>query len=308
MVHIEDGDVHIAVLARLKTGHRLGLLLAGSGFLLISLDSLGIRLAETASWNATFWLGSFTFVAMLVAVPVRNGESLHRVVAASGVPMAVSGLLQAGSITFFVLALERTTVANTVAIIAAAPVMAALISLVAIGERTRLRTWVGIGASISGILVIVSGSLGQGRLSGDLFAVAAITAFASNVTVLRRFPELNRLAVIGVGGFSLTLIAFGPAEPLSVPVGSIAILAVLGAVTGAAGRIALISSTRYLPAAQVGLFAPIETIAATAWAWIFLSEVPPGSTVIGGAVVVIAVVYGTTGESPGTTADLAAAP
>lgn len=295
-------------LERIRSSHRFGLMLAGGGFLLISLDSLGIRLADTESWNATFWLGVFTFAAMLVVVPLRRRKSLLRVAVEGGFPMAASAVLQAGSITFFVLAVGLTTVANTVAIIAAAPVMAALISLVAIGERTRARTWIGIIASIGGILVVVSGSLGEGRVSGDLFAVAAIVAFASNVTLLRRFPDLSRLAVIGVGGLLLAIVSYAPAQPMEVDVESIAILAVLGAITGATGRTAVISSTRYLPAAQVGLFAPIETIAATAWAWIFLSEAPPSSTMVGGLVVVIAVVYGTTGEPPESTGDLATAP
>lgn len=288
--------------------HRLGLTLAGAGFVLISLDSLGIRLAETAGWDTAFWLGLFTFLAMLVLVPLRTGESLPRAALKAGLPIAASGVLQAASIAFFVVAVTLTTVANTVAIIAAAPVMAALISHVAIGERTGLRTWIGILASITGIMVIVSGSLGRGRLTGDLAAVAAIIAFASNMTVLRRYPDLNRLAVVGTGGFLLALIAFGPAEPFAVEPRSIFVLAVLGAVTGAAGRVAVSSSTRYLPAAHVSLFAPVETVSATTWAWLFLGEAPPAATVVGGIIVVIAVVYGTTGVTTAGTEDLATAP
>ncbi len=222
--------------------------------------------------------------------------------------MLASGSLQAASITFFVLAVSLTTVANTVAIIAAAPIMAALISLIAIGERTQLRTWIGILASMVGILIIVSGSLGEGRLDGDLYAVAAITAFGSNLTLLRRYRELNRLAVIGVGGLLLALVAFLPADPFDVSLESIAVLAVIGALTGAAGRIGVITSTRHLPPAQVSLFAPIETLAATTWAWLFLSETPPPATILGGLIVVAAVVYGTTGQPPEVTGDLATAP
>ncbi len=292
----------------MRGSHRLGLILAGGGFLLISLDSLGIRLADTSSWNATFWLGAFTFLAMLVLVPIRTGKSLARVARVGGWPLLGSALLQALSITFFVLALSLTTVANTVAIIAAAPVMAALISLVAIREKTGLRTWIGILASMAGILVIVSGSLGEGRLAGDLSAVAAITAFASNLTLLRRYRELNRLAIIGVGGLLLALVAFAPATPFDVRLRSVIVLAVIGAVTGAAGRIGVITSTRHLPPAQVSLFAPIETVAATTWAWVFLSEVPPRLTVLGGSIVVMSVVYGTTRQAPEATGDLATAP
>ena len=293
---------------RMKSSPRLGLMLAGGGFLFISLDSLGLRLAETSSWNATFWLGVFTFLAMSVLVPIRNSKSLFKAAWEGGLPLAVSAIFTAGSISMFVVAISLTTVANTVAIIAAAPVMAALISLVAIGERTRLRTWIGIVASIAGILVIVSGSLGAGRIIGDLSAVGAIIIFGSNLTLLRRYPELNRLVIIGMGGLAMALIASWPADPLSLDTSSIVVLAVLGLATSPAGRIAVITSTRYLPPAQVSLFAPIETIAATTWAWLFLSEAPPPLTIVGGLIVVAAVVYGTTGQSPTATDDRATAP
>lgn len=67
----------------------------------------------------------------------------------------------------------------------------------------------------------------------------------------------------------------------------------MGGLTGPLGRVCLASATRYLPAAQVGLFTPIETIAATTWAFLFLGEVPPGLTVAGGVVVIVSVMYGT---------------
>lgn len=275
---------------------------------MISLDSLGLRLADTDAWNATFWLGVFTFLAMSALVPLRTGRSLLRAAWAGGRPLWASALLTAGSIIMFVVAIGLTTVANTVAIIAAAPVMAALISLVAIGERTRLRTWVGIFASIIGILVIVSGSLGAGRISGDLAAVAAIIIFGSNLTLLRRFPHLNRLVIIGIGGLAMALIAIWPASPLEVEPDSLLVLAILGVLTSPAGRLLVISSTRYLPPAQVSLFAPVETIAATTWAWLFLAETPPPLTILGGVIVVAAVVYGTTGQPSKMTGDLATAP
>ena len=286
----------------------MGLILAAGGFLFISLDSLGLRLADTGSWNATFWLGVFTFLAMAVLVPMRTGGSLIRAASAGGLPLVISALFTAGSIIMFVVAISLTTVANTVAILAAAPVMAALISLIAIGERTRLRTWIGIFASIVGILVIVSGSLGAGRIAGDLSAVTAIVIFGSNLTLLRRYADLNRLAIIGMGGLAMALIALWPADPFDIEPRSLLVLAVLGVLTSPAGRVSVITSTRYLPPAQVSLFAPIETVAATTWAWLFLSETPPPLTIVGGLIVVAAVVYGTTGQSPRATADLATAP
>ncbi len=268
--------------------------LAAGGMLLVSLDSLGFRLTEASAWDIAFWFGAFTTAAVSILLRIRTGRSVVDAVREERLPLVVSGLLQAASTTFFIIALELTTVSNTVVIIAAAPVVAALIARVAIGERTTLRVWSAIGVSIAGILIVVSGSLGAGRIEGDLFAVAAIVSFAANLTLWRKYPSVDRMAMIALAGIVMTLVAFAPAAPFEVDSKALWILAFLGGVAGPAGRIAVAVSTRYLPTAQVSLFVPLETVAATAWAWLFLSEAPPASTLAGGVVVLTAIAYGAT--------------
>jgi len=70
-------------------------------------------------------------------------------------------------------------------------------------------------------------------------------------------------------------------------------LVLMGAIFGPISRVLLARAPRYLPAAEVGLFTPVETVAASLWAWLFFSEVPPSTTFIGGALVVAAVLWGT---------------
>ncbi len=274
------------------TPHQLGVVLAGGGMLLVSLDSLGFRLTEAATWDNAFWYGVFTTATMLVVVPLRTGRSFVAVARHDGPPVLASGALQATSTVFFILALGNTTVSNTVVIVAASPVLAALVAWAVIGERTTRRTWVAIAASIGGILLVVSGSLGEGRVEGDLYAVVAILAFSVNLTIWRRYPQLNRAVAIGLGGLAMSIVAVFPADPLGIAARALVILAVLGTVTGPAGRISVASSTRYLPAAVVSLFTPVETVAATTWAWLFLDETPPAMTFAGGAIVLAAVLYG----------------
>jgi drug/metabolite transporter (DMT)-like permease len=271
---------------------RVGFLLATGGILLISLDSLWIRLSGVSSWDVAFWMGAFTFLTLSVVVRLRTGHSLPVVVRRDGAPMILSGLLQTASTTLFILSIGATSVSNTVAIVAAAPIAAALVARVVIGERASARIWWAIAGSTAGILVVVAGSVGDGDVSGDIYAVCAVLAFAGNVTLWRRHPEISRLAVFGLGGLFIALVSFLPADPFSVDMKALGVLALMGVVTGPAGRVALASSTRHLPAAQVGLFTPIETIAATAWAWLFLSEAPPTATVAGGLIVIAAVLYG----------------
>jgi drug/metabolite transporter (DMT)-like permease len=277
---------------------RTGILLAGGGSLLISLDALGLRLTKEDAWTNAFWLGLFIAVSMFVFVQFRTGTSLPATARAQGWPILVSSLLQATSGVFFIISLSLTNVSNTVAILAAVPVTAALIAHFAIGERTDRRTWTAIAAVVAGIFVIVWGSLGAGTLTGDLFAVGAIAAFSTNATLWRRFPELNRQAVVGLGGLVIALVAAWPAQISSTSPKALGILAALGLLTAPAGRVGVASSTRYLSAAQVGLFVPVETIAATTWAWLFLEEPPTTATIIGGLIVIGAVVLGTRSPAP----------
>lgn len=274
------------------TDSRTGFLLAMGGVLLISLDSLWIRLSEAGSWDVAFWVGVFTFVGISMVLPLRTGDSIVTVIRRDRSPLVASSMLNTISVVMFIVAVGLTTVANTVAILAAAPIASAVVARVIIGERPSTRTWWAIAGSVVGIVIIVAGSIGAGSVSGDAAAVVAVLAFAGNVTLWRRFPAISRLGVIGLGGLFTAIVAFVPAQPFEVDGRALAILAIMGLLTGPAGRVSLASSTRYLPAAQVGLFTPVETVAATAWAWLFLSEAPPLATVIGGVIVILSVLYG----------------
>lgn len=275
------------------TARQKGVLLALSGVLLISLDSVWIRLSEASSWDVAFWVGVFTFITISVVLPMVTGRSILRAAREDGTPLLVSSLLNTCSVTLFIVAIGLTTVSNVVAIIAAAPVAAAVVARLLIGEQPGRRTWLGIAGSVVGILIIVGGSIGSVTVGGDLLAIVAVLAFACNVTLWRRYPGISRLAVIGLGGLFTALATAVLADPMSVRGGSLALLAVMGIATGPTGRVSLASSTRFMTAAQVGLFTPVETVAATVWAWLFLAEVPPPATILGGVLVIAAVAYGT---------------
>lgn len=278
--------------------HQLGVALAFFGMLLVSLDSLGVRLTGASDWDIAFWFGAFTATAMFIVVPLRSRQSFLAAVKVDGSPVIASGLLQALSTLLFILAIGATTVSNVVVIFATAPIVAAIIAHFILGESTSRRTRMGILISIVGISVVVSGSVGGGRLLGDVFAVGAIITFSANLTIWRKLPDQNRMVAIGLGGLFMALVAWFPAQPLAVDARAIAILAAIGGVLGPAGRVMVASATRYITGAQVGLFVPVETVAATTWAWLFLDEPAPLTTVLGGLIVLGAVWYGSREPAP----------
>ena len=107
--------------------HQLGLLMGVAGYTVISFESFGIRVAGLGEWDTAFWFGLFTAIAMSMLVPARTGRSLPSAVKDGGWVMVASGILQAMSTIFFILAIQFTTVSNAVVIFAATPVLAALV-------------------------------------------------------------------------------------------------------------------------------------------------------------------------------------
>lgn len=270
----------------------LGVVLASSGLLLMSLESPGLRLTGVGSWENTFWLGVFSAVSMFTWVRIRTGESPIAAARGHVAPMLISAVLQSASTVSFILAIHRTSISNTQVMFAATPAIAALLAQLAIGERASVRTWLAIAASMVGMLIVVSGSWARGSIAGDLFALLAVTAYACNLTLWRKYPNLNREAVVGLGGVIMAVLAALAAQPAAVSVRALLILAALGMLSAPFGRVLVAVATRYLPVAQVSLLTPVETIAATTWAWLFLSEVPPVSALVGGAVIIAAVSFG----------------
>ncbi len=263
--------------------------------LLVSTDSFFVRLADVDGW-------SIAFLVALCAVPVQFG--LHALVGDGSVrdatkvaPKAMVGIasLAAVSQVAFVLAVTKTDVANVVVIVAASPILAAGLAWAILREHTERRVWIAIGITVVGILTVVSGSLGGANLTGDLLAVLAIVAFGANIVWWRRHPELDRFVTLGLSAVFMMVLSGPFAQPFSLDWKAYAAIGAMGLVFNPAGRIAHTNAPRFAPAAEVALFTPIETVAATTWAWIAFSERPSASTIVGGLVVIAGVLYGTVG-------------
>jgi len=277
----------------LPRDRRKGITLAILGMLAVSTDSLFIRLADTEGFDVTFWIGAFTAIVLTVALTVRDKQPPLGVVRRGGWMLWLAGALQAGSTCTFVLAVTKTSVANVVVIIAAAPLIAAVLSTVLLKERSPRRVWLAAGVVIVGVIIVVSGSFGGGALLGDLLAVVAITLFGCALVLLRRFPDIDRLAMVLLGGVGMAAVSFIPASLFGHSSTTWLALALMGLVFGPLARLLIAEAPKHLPAAEVGLFAPVETVAASVWAWLFFAEAPAARTVVGGLIIVAAVLWGT---------------
>ena len=281
---------------------RRGIVLAFFGMLGVSTDSFFIRLADVDGFDVTLWAGTFTAIVTFGFSRLVHKINPIREARSGGWPLWFASALQGGSTLLFVTAVTLTSVANVVVIIAAAPMFAAALSALFLGERTSRRVLVAIAIVMVGVSVVVSGSFGGGSILGDLLAIGAIFQFGCSLVLLRRFPEVNRTVMVGLAGVGMALVAVIPAQRWGHEPKTWAALLLMGALFGPLSRILLAIAPRYLPAAEVGLFTPVETVAASVWAWLFFDEAPILTTYIGGAIVVSAVLWGT--WSPRTSAPL----
>jgi drug/metabolite transporter (DMT)-like permease len=278
---------------------RLGWTLAALGMLAVSTDSLFVRLAEVGAIDMAFLVSAFSLPVFLTLNRVLETEGPRQSIRQAAMPLLGVATLAAISQVSFIAAVTRTRVANVVVIVAAAPVVAAVVARFVLGERTPRRVWVAMAVTGIGIGMVVVPSIGGPSLDGDLLAVLAIVAFAFNLALWRRHPELSRYVGLAISA-GMVLVVTGPfLSPSDLGLRSLLAAGAMGLVFSPAGRIAHSSAPKFAPAAEVALFAPVETVAATVWAWIAFAEVPPMATVVGGLIIVAGVFYGTFGSGPG---------
>ena len=252
----------------------------------MSVDALLVRLALTDSWNVVFWRGLFMFISLGAALLLRHGRKASSAVMKGGWAATVCSILFGTGGTLFVTSVMLTSVANTVVILSSSPLFAALFTRTFLKESVPLRTWIAIGVGISGVVLVFSGSLGEGGLLGDLIAVLTACSVGGNLTILSRYRVLERLPLICMGGLIMALIAFPFSDPFALPVNSYIALGVMGLIQMPFSLIMLAKSTRYLPSPEVSLFLLVETILAPIWVWLFLGEQPPNMTLAGAALII----------------------
>lgn len=274
-------------------GRRRGWALAALGMLLVSTDSFFVRLADTDPWSIACIVSVFSLVVQLyLQRRIERGRAIERFRAFPKGLLTV-GILSGFSQIFFIGALTHTDVANVVVIVAASPILAAVIGWAFFGERTDRRVWVAILITLGGVLVVVSSSIGSPHLTGDLLAVGAITAFATNMNVWRRFPAQSRFVGLSIAASVTFLLSVWFASPFEQGARVYLACAGMGLLFNPLGRLCHTSAPRHAPAAEVALFTPVETIAASAWAWIFFNEQPPTQTFVGAAIISVGLVVGT---------------
>ncbi|WP_316861817.1 EamA family transporter [uncultured Cohaesibacter sp.] len=255
--------------------------------ILMSLDSVFIRLSGLQGFAPSFLFGVFSLLSMTLVTKWREG-SVSRAVKAGGYMLFVSGAIMGVSGTTFTLAVQHTTVANVLLISSLAPFFSAVFSWIFLKEKIKLHTGFAIILSVIGMYVIVSGSLSSGGFTGDLLALVCVVAVSLNFVVWRRFSNISRSLVIAAGGLFIALFSVGFVKVADFDIYGILVMMIMGLVSAPVGRMLMAMATRLIPAPEVSLISQIKIVIAPLIVWAIFREVPSQATFIGGSFILLA--------------------
>jgi drug/metabolite transporter (DMT)-like permease len=270
---------------------RLGVLLVAGAAIAWSFGGTIARYIEAPdAWTVVFWRSLFASTFLLFFMLWRDGpEATVKMFRAMGWPgLGVACCFGIAS-SSFVVALQHTTVANILLIQAAAPLFAALLAWVVFRERVNLATWIAIAAVICGVAIMVSASFsGQVSPLGDGLALVITVLFSAAIVITRHHPQVRMTPAVCLGTAMACAVAFFLSGPLAVSMPDFFWLFLFGAVNLGAGLAMFVTGARLVPAALAALVSTLEPVLGPVWVWLFHGEVPGTRTVIGGAIVFVA--------------------
>ncbi len=249
---------------RTPAEHRRGIALMFGATLCWATAGVLVRNMEvTDGWKITFWRSFFMTVFMLLVLAYRH----------------------------FILALSLTTVANTLVVGSISPFVAALCGYLFLGEKVAPRTWLAMVVAIGGIVIMFFDALSGTGWAGNLIALCIPIGFGANIVLLRKHRgEIDMMPSVLLAGIFSTLIALPFAMPLMVSAADLGLISVMGVLQLAIGLLLMMAAVPCLASAEIGLLSILEIVFGTLSVWIFIGERPSTAGLIGGGIVVGALV------------------
>ena len=269
------------------TSHKTkGVLLCLCGIILLSPDSLLLRLIGADLWTLAFWRGGLSAVGLAVAVLLMEGrqpgqQQLLRLTR-QGVVVAVSFAI---ANLAFIFSIQNTVVANTLVIMSLSPLFAALLSYFFFREPISTGTWLAAVAIFLGLTMVFYGSLATGGVVGDLAALVTSLCVAISLVLMREHRDISMVPALAWSSGLACLAALPFALPASLSGTALILMLVLGLIVLPASLTMIGLAPRYLPAPEVSLILRLEALLAPLWVWLVLGEVPSPQTLIGGGII-----------------------
>jgi drug/metabolite transporter (DMT)-like permease len=268
------------------------LLVSGSAVIWSFGGAIARYISVNDNWTIVFWRAVWAALFLLGFLLIRDGlRRTVRLFQIMGLPGIGVALCFAAASTSFVVALSFTTVANILLMLAGVPLIAALVAWLLFQEKVAVATWIGIGAVILGIAIMVAESLST-RISliGNALALLISVAFALATVITRRYSKVQMIPACCLATIISACVSAVLASRLGVTASDMGLLFTFGALNLGLGMALFVTGAPLVPSAIAALLATLETVLGPIWVWLIHGETPSLQTVVGGAIVVLALV------------------
>ena len=267
-----------------------GPLLIFLGALSLSFGGLIVKSFEGATlWQILFWRSFFFTLTVLAFLIISYKKDTFKSFYVSGLPGFFGGIILSFGFCGYVFAMYNTTVANTNFIISLQILFLAIFGYFFLKEKISVTTLISIFLAITGVLLMVGNSLSPGELSGNLAAFSMPIVFAILIIIIRKYPTVDMVPAQFVAGVSSCLVGFLLSTKLMISPNDIFLGFLAGFFQVGFGFIFITIGARTTPSAIVGVIMLSESVLGPIWAFLFVSERPSLFGIIGGAIILFAV-------------------
>ena len=240
-------------------------------------------------WQILFWRSVFFILVITIFLIITYKKKVFSAFYKSGVPGLVGGIVLAFGFCSYVFAMYNTTVANTNFIIQTQTLFLAIFGYFFLKEKVSLLTLTSIILAVSGIILMVGNSLSVGQMSGNIAAFFMPISFATLILIVRKFPDVDMVPLQLIAGIIALLIGFLMSKTIIISHKDVFLGFLAGFFQLGFGFIFITIGAKSTPSALVGIIMLSEAVLGPFWAWLIINESPPISVLIGGTIVIFAV-------------------
>ena len=271
------------------TDQQKGSLLAFVAVMFITPDSLFIRLASIDTWSLVFYRGMIPFITVFIGMLLIYKLNFFSMLFNSGYHGIIYILTFSVTNITFVVSIQNTNVANTLVMIAMAPMLSAILGAIFLKEPPDKKTWVAIGITFLAAVYIFYDSLQLGNIFGDILGLITALGLAVGAVTIRSAKKKNLVPAAVVGKMFVAIFAIFFVESYVLSEKNLIIVPLMCLMCVAIPFVLVTIAPRFIPAEEVNLFFLLETIIGPLWVWMIIKEQPSIETIQGGLVIIITI-------------------
>ena len=271
------------------TDQKKGSLMAFVAVMFITPDSLFIRLSNVETWSLVFYRGIIPFVLVFIGMILIYKLKFFNLLKSNGYYGFAYVLTFSVTNIAFVVSIQNTNVANTLIMIATAPMLSAILGSFFLKENPDKKTWVAIFITFFAALYIFYDSIKLGNFFGDILGFVAAMGLAVGAVIIRSAKKLNLVPSAVVGKLIIALFAMLFVKDYSLNNNDTYIVPLMCVMCVAIPFVLVTIAPRFITAAEVNLFFLLETIIGPIWVWLIIKEQPTPETIVGGAIIVLTI-------------------